>query len=101
MLLFVHTCEYFDFMKTKLLTEEECFNVYGFPQGGLAVSFDEGKCNGCGTCEETCFSYAIKMVKDVPEIDQEKCEACRVCVSNCPTGALTLDATQILRRMAR
>ncbi len=65
------------------------------------VHIDEEKCNGCGRCEETCFFYALKMVGNLPVIDQEKCEACRVCVCNCPTGALTLDATQILRRMAR
>jgi ferredoxin len=88
-------------IRSKLLTEEECFRVYGFPKEGLAVSFDEEKCNGCGTCEETCFSYAIKMADNIPIIDQEKCEVCRVCVCNCPTGALTLDSTPILRTMAR
>jgi len=86
---------------SKLLSEGECFKVYEPSRGKLAVSFDKEKCNGCGMCEETCFSYAIKMERNIPEIDQEKCEACRVCVCNCPEGALILDSTPVLRKMAR
>jgi len=90
-------------IRSKILTEAECFKVYGLLKGKLAVSVDKEKCNGCGICKETCFFYAIEMAEGTPVIDQERCEGCRLCICNCPTGALSLGGIGIssIREVAR
>jgi len=88
-------------IRSKILTEAECFKVYGPSKGKVVVSMDEKKCNGCGICEKTCFYYAIRIVEGLPEIDQNRCEGCRVCVCNCPTKALQLDGIPMMVKIAR
>jgi ferredoxin len=85
----------------KVLTEEECFKIYGSSKGKLIVSLDEEKCNGCGICKDTCFFYAITMKAGIPEIHRGQCEQCRLCICNCPTGALKLHGIPLLRDVAR
>lgn len=66
----------------------------------LDVAFiEEGDCDGCELCVDTCPYHAIQMlnVKDkglrsdtIALIDEIKCERCGSCVARCPTGAIQL-----------
>lgn len=56
---------------------------------GVEVSVGE-TCVGCGTCLETCFVDAIRMVDDRAMIT-EACRGCGRCVEVCPQGAIHID----------
>ena len=51
---------------------------------------DQGLCNDCGDCVESCVFQAREMVDDNLEFDGSKCFGCGLCVSECPTQAITL-----------
>ena len=55
----------------------------------VAIKVDLEKCNGCGTCVDTCpvEVYEIKDEKAVP-VKQEECIACKACEASCPNGAI-------------
>ena len=55
----------------------------------MAVTVDEEKCTGCGSCEEACPVEAIKVDKKA-KVDEENCIDCGTCVDECPEGAITL-----------
>ena len=70
---------------------------------------DWEKCIGCGTCQEICDNFAIRMVEipDLPSdpvkgvkprrpaIDYGRCCWCALCVDICPTGSLSLSREYI------
>ncbi len=53
------------------------------------VKVDLEKCNGCGTCVDTCPVGVFEMQdnKSVP-VKKEECLACRACEVQCPSGAI-------------
>ena len=57
----------------------------------MAVTIDEEKCTGCGTCEEVCPVEAIKVTDSKAKIDAEACIECGACVDACPEGALSME----------
>ncbi len=54
----------------------------------MAVVVNEALCVGCGNCEPSCPSDALKAWGYL-EIDAHKCSECFVCIENCPVGALS------------
>ena len=56
----------------------------------MAVTVDEEKCTGCGTCEEVCPVEAIKVPDNKAKIDAEACIECGACVDECPEGSLSM-----------
>ncbi|UCD96794.1 MAG: 4Fe-4S binding protein [Candidatus Bathyarchaeota archaeon] len=53
------------------------------------VKVDPEKCDGCGTCIDTCpvEVFELKDEKSVPA-KQEECLACQACEVQCPAGAI-------------
>jgi NAD-dependent dihydropyrimidine dehydrogenase PreA subunit len=52
------------------------------------VALDEGRCIGCGRCEQVCPRgvFAVAEVAALPHAD--RCEQCGACIVQCPTDAL-------------
>jgi len=48
------------------------------------------KCQGCGTCIETCQNEAISLREGVVHIERSTCRLCMDCVAACPNGALEI-----------
>lgn len=63
-----------------------CHNPEGM-RLGLALSFDQRECIGCGTCLETCQLHALSGNNKF-YVDRQKCNLCFMCVETCPAGAL-------------
>lgn len=57
---------------------------------GVTVSLDQGKCVGCGSCSEICFTKAVEIHDGVFSIDQAKCRGCGRCAEECPSDAITI-----------
>jgi polyferredoxin len=55
---------------------------------GKRVNIDSEKCNGCGSCDKVCPTWAIE-VKDTASIDQLSCMPCRLCEESCPVEAIS------------
>lgn len=53
------------------------------------------KCIGCGRCEDVCWHEGIEL-KDRKAIKTDKCIGCGYCFQVCPTGALHVEAGDIL-----
>ena len=57
---------------------------------GVSVELDQSKCIGCGSCEEICFTKAVKIEDGVFHIDQKLCRGCGRCAESCPSDAISL-----------
>ena len=57
---------------------------------GVLVELDQSKCIGCGSCEEICFTKAVKIEDGVFHIDQKFCRGCGRCAESCPSDAISL-----------
>ena len=55
----------------------------------MAVTIDEEKCTGCGSCVEACPVEALK-VNGKCKVDEETCIDCGTCVDECPEEAISL-----------
>ena len=55
----------------------------------MAVTIDEEKCTGCGSCAEVCPVEAIK-VSGKAKVDEDTCIDCGTCVDECPEEAISL-----------
>ncbi|MFZ0965040.1 MAG: 4Fe-4S dicluster domain-containing protein [Candidatus Bathyarchaeia archaeon] len=55
----------------------------------VKIAIDNDKCNGCGTCVDTCpvAVFEIKDGKSVP-VKPEECLVCRACEVQCPESAV-------------
>ncbi|MFC1926022.1 DUF362 domain-containing protein, partial [Chloroflexota bacterium] len=51
-------------------------------------SFDDSRCDGCGSCLKVCPAEAITIVEEKAKFDMEKCLHCSSCLFACPSGAL-------------
>ena len=56
---------------------------------GYDVTVDNDKCDGCGSCIESCPVEAIKIENDKAVINEE-CVDCGACLSACPKEAISL-----------
>lgn len=55
----------------------------------VKIAIDDNKCNGCGTCVDTCpvSVYELKSGKSAAA-KPEECLVCRACEVQCPEGAI-------------
>jgi len=58
----------------------------------VTLSFDAGKCVGCGACTEVC-PHGVFAVADKKAFitDKDACMECGACMLNCAPGAITVD----------
>jgi dihydropyrimidine dehydrogenase (NAD+) subunit PreA len=59
------------------------------------AAVDRSKCNGCGHCIDACWHDGIAIVDGAAEKAQA-CIGCGYCFQVCPTGALHVEAGEIL-----
>jgi UDP-glucose 4-epimerase len=58
---------------------------------GMKIKVDLEKCDGCGTCIETCPYNFRRVVDGKSTVDPNQCIGCGRCVAVCPNGAISLD----------
>ena len=57
------------------------------------LTFDKGKCIGCGRCIEVCPHGVFDVADDkVYIVDKDSCMECGACAMNCPTKAIKVNA---------
>lgn len=62
-----------------------------WPRQNYIISFDAGKCVGCGLCTRRChFNVMTQDENRKISVDNTRCVGCGICANACPTGALSL-----------
>jgi heterodisulfide reductase subunit A len=56
----------------------------------LTARVIEELCTGCGSCETTCPSGAIKISDGIAVVTAAECGGCGVCAAGCVRGAVTV-----------
>lgn len=56
----------------------------------VAVEIDSGKCAGCGSCADICFTKAVAVTDGKASINDAMCRGCGRCVDVCPSDAIRL-----------
>jgi len=60
----------------------------------VTLSLDAKKCTGCGMCMEVCPHGVFNLDEGkVRIIEKDLCMECGACALNCPTDALTVNAS--------
>jgi len=55
------------------------------------VTVDKNKCDGCGTCVDSCPQQVFKLEGEKSEpVNMSECINCLTCVENCPPQAITV-----------
>ncbi|MGO9019593.1 MAG: nitroreductase family protein [Syntrophobacteraceae bacterium] len=63
------------------------------------VSFDYGKCNGCGNCDRICPASSIEMRDKKPMMPAEaQCMACGDCMAICPNEAIRVKSSYVFSK---
>jgi ferredoxin len=57
----------------------------------MVAKVDLEKCDGCGTCVESCPVEAISLENEKAKVDAEECTDCGTCEEECPNGAITVE----------
>ncbi len=61
------------------------------------ITIDHNKCNACGTCEDICHEYCIRIDNSTLTIDYTYCSTCTQCIAVCPQQALSWDNVRSTR----
>ena len=65
--------------------------TYGiWPAAKWVISYDAGKCIGCGLCAKRCWLRVFRKENKEILFDPARCAGCGLCVSTCPKDALHL-----------
>jgi NAD-dependent dihydropyrimidine dehydrogenase PreA subunit len=57
----------------------------------VEIKIDLEKCNGCGTCIDTCPAAVFELQEEkCVVIDIDECLACRACEAQCPNVAIEI-----------
>ena len=57
----------------------------------MPAKVETEKCDGCGTCVDTCPTNVITIQESKAVISEEECVDCAACVEGCPNGAIICD----------
>jgi len=60
-------------------------------------NIDEAVCTGCEVCVDSCMMDVIYFDEEKKKIYikyPDDCQACFLCVTDCPVGAITIDALE-------
>ena len=57
----------------------------------MPAKVETEKCDGCGTCVESCPTNVITIQESKAIISEEECVDCAACVDECPNGAIVCD----------
>lgn len=76
--------------------EEAAKRTKALGRAYMLASPDASKCTGCGSCVEACWYEGIRLQDGIAE-KTKKCIGCGYCFGACPTGALSVDAGQIVK----
>ena len=67
--------------------------IHRYLKNVVSLSFDEGKCTGCGKCTEVCPHGVFGVSERKAEVIQrDLCMECGACALNCPAEAIKVNA---------
>lgn len=72
------------------LLAQKIGNFHMIDPGDYMAQVDKEKCEGCGTCLETCQVEARSINEGFADIDPLRCLGCGACVQTCPEDASTM-----------